>query len=271
MRRIFLLLTVALLAALILLPFLWTVSTSLKPLSGVNRYPPEWTSPSMSLKPYSDMFFYLPFSRYTVNSLIVASSATALTLCVGSLAAFAFARFRFPFRRHVLVFLLLSQMLPGASVIVPLFQLLKTAGLYDTRAGLILVHTAVLLPFVIWLLHGFFSGIPTEVEDAALIDGCSRMQALRRIILPLALPGLGATALFAFLGSWNEFFFALILTTSDATRTIPVGIGLFVGEFEDVWNQMSAAAVLFSIPPLILFVALRRTFIRGFAPGAVRQ
>ena len=270
MKKILLLLPVALLAVLVLLPFLWTVSTSLKPLTEVNRYPPEWISPSMSLKPYGDMFFYLPFSRYTLNSLIVASSATILTLCVGSLAAFAFARFRFPGRKQILLVLLLSQMLPGASVIIPLFQLLKSAGLYDTHIGLILVHSAVLLPFVIWLLHGFFSGIPREVEDAALIDGCSRLQALRRVILPLALPGLGATALFAFLGSWNEFFFALILTTSDTTRTIPVGIGLFVGEFEDVWNQMSAAAVLFSIPPLVLFVAMRRTFIRGIAAGALQ-
>ncbi len=270
MRKTLLFIPLAVLALIILLPFLWTVSTSLKPLTEVNRYPPEWTSPSMSLKPYSDMFFYLPFSRYTLNSLIVASSATMLTLIVGSLAAFAFARFRFRGRKQFLLVLLLSQMLPGASVIIPLFQILKTAGLYDTHIGLILVHTAVLLPFVIWLLHGFFSGIPTEVEDAALIDGCSRLEALRRIILPLALPGLGATALFAFLGSWNEFFFALILTNSDATQTIPVGIGLFVGEFEDVWNQMSAAAVLFSIPPLILFMAMRRTFVRGIAAGALQ-
>lgn len=270
MKKVLLLLPVAVLALLVLLPFLWTVSTSLKPLTEVNRYPPEWISPSMSLKPYRDMFFYLPFSRYTLNSLIVASSATMLTLFVGSLAAFAFARFRFPGRKHILLVLLLSQMLPGASVIIPLFQILKTAGLYDTHIGLILVHTAVLLPFVIWLLHGFFSGIPTEVEDAALIDGCSRLEALRRVILPLALPGLGATALFAFLGSWNEFFFALILTNSDSTQTIPVGIGLFVGEFEDVWNQMSAAAVLFSIPPLILFMAMRRTFVRGLAAGALQ-
>jgi ABC-type glycerol-3-phosphate transport system permease component len=269
-KKLLLFLPVAFLALCILLPFLWTVSTSLKPLPEVNRYPPEWTSPEMSLKPYSDMFFYLPFSRYTLNSLIVASSATVLTLIVGSLAAFAFSRFRFAWRRQILLFLLLSQMLPGASVIIPLFQLLKTAGLYDSHIGLILVHTALLLPFAIWLLHGFFSGIPVEVEDAALIDGCSRLQALRRVILPLALPGLGATALFAFLGSWNEFFFALILTTSDATRTIPVGIGLFVGEFEDVWNQMSAAAVLFSIPPLVLFLAMRRTFVRGIAAGALQ-
>ena len=119
-------------------------------------------------------------------------------------------------------------------------------------------------------LDGFFTGIPKEVEDAALIDGCSRIQALRRVILPLALPGLGATGLFAFLGSWNEFFFALILTISDNTRTIPVGIGLFVGEYSDVWNQMSAAAILFSIPPLILFLMMRRTFVKGLAAGALK-
>jgi ABC-type glycerol-3-phosphate transport system permease component len=161
-------------------------------------------------------------------------------------------------------------MLPGASVIIPLFQLVTAAGLYDTLVGLILVHTAIMLPFVIWLLSGFFSGIPREVEDAALIDGCSRVSALWRVILPLALPGLGATALFAFLGSWNEFFFSLLLTTSDTARTIPVGIGLFVGEYQDVWNQMSAAAVLFSIPPLLLFLLVRKTFVKGLAAGALQ-
>ena len=256
------------LALLVLLPVLWTVSTSLKPLNEVNRYPPEWVSPTMSFKPYSDMFFFLPFATYTLNSLIVAGSSTVLTLLIGSLAAFAFSRFTFAGKNVVLLIFLLSQMLPGASVIIPLFQLLQTVRLYDTWFGLILVHTAVLLPFVIWLLYGFFQTIPRDIEDAALIDGCSRMGALRKVILPLALPGIGATALFAFLGSWNEFFFALILTSSDSTRTIPVGIGLFVGEYLDVWNQMAAAAVLFSLPPLVLFVFTRKTFIKGLVAGA---
>jgi ABC-type glycerol-3-phosphate transport system permease component len=258
------------LAVVVLIPFLWMASTSLKPLPEVNKHPPEWFSPNMSLKPYGDMFFYLPFSTYTLNSLIVASSATVLTLAIGSLAGFAFSRFEFRGKRVLLLVFLLSQMLPGASVIVPLFQLVSDAGLYDTYTGLILIHTAILLPFVIWLLYGFFTAIPREVEDAALIDGCSRLSALRRVILPLALPGLGATALFAFLGSWNEFFFALILTNSDATRTIPVGIGLFVGEYQDVWNQMAAAAVLFSFPPMVLFLLTRKTFIKGLAAGAVK-
>lgn len=270
MKRILLFAAMAILAFLILLPFLWTLSTSLKPLPEVNRYPPEWISPTMSLKPYSDMFFYLPFSTYTLNSLIVASSATLLTLLIGSLAAFAFSRFQFAGKGLFLLIFLLSQMLPGASVIIPLFQMLQAIGLYDTHIGLILVHTAILLPFVIWLLYGFFLAIPLEVEDAALIDGCSRLDALRKVILPLALPGIGATALFAFLGSWSEFFFALILTTSDSTRTIPVGIGLFVGEYLDVWNQMSAAAVLFSVPPLILFLMTRKTFVKGLAAGALK-
>jgi ABC-type glycerol-3-phosphate transport system permease component len=224
----------------------------------------------MSFAPYVDMFFYLPFSTYTVNSLIVASATTVLTLLIGSLAAFAFARFEFTGKKAVLVLFLLSQMLPGAAVVIPLFQIVQDFGLYDTLLGLILLHTAFLLPFVIWLLYGFFSSIPRDVEDAALIDGCSRLSAMRRVILPLALPGLGATALFAFLGSWNEFFFALLLTTSDSARTVPVGIGLFVGEFQDVWNQMSAAAVLFSLPPLVLFLLAQKTFVKGLAAGAIK-
>jgi ABC-type glycerol-3-phosphate transport system permease component len=170
----------------------------------------------------------------------------------------------------LLIVFLLSQMLPGASVIIPLFQLLRELGLYDSLIGLALIHTSVLLPFVIWLLYGFFNTVPREVEDAALIDGCSSLGVLSRVTLPLIIPGIGATALFAFLGSWNEFFFALLLTTSDSARTIPVGIGLFVGEYRDVWNQMSAAAVLFSIPPLVLFVMMRKTFVRGLSAGAIR-
>jgi len=268
MKKTLLSLVMIVLALLVLLPVLWTLSTSMKPLSEVNRYPPEWTSSAMSLKPYSDMFFYLPFSTYTLNSLVVACSSTVLTLFFGSLAAFAFSRFTFAGKQAFLLIFLLSQMLPGASVIIPLFQLLQSVHLYDTYIGLILVHTAVMLPFVIWLLYGFFQTIPREIEDAALIDGCSRMTALRKVILPLALPGIGATALFSFLGSWNEFFFALILTSSDSTRTIPVGIGLFVGEYLDVWNQMAAAAILFSLPPLILFTLTRKTFIKGLVAGA---
>jgi len=270
MRRRATVLLLLLIAALVLLPILWTFATSLKPLPEVNSYPPRWTSEKMSFRPYVDMFFYLPFATYTVNSLLVALAATALTLVIGSLAGFAFARFEFRGKNFFLLVFLLSQMLPGASVIVPLFQLLKEVRLYDSLLGLTLIHTAILLPFVIWLLYGFFSGIPREVEDAALIDGCSRVVALRKVLLPLALPGLGGTALFAFLGSWNEFFFALILTTSDTTRTIPVGIGLFVGEFSDVWNQMSAAAILFSIPPLALFLMMRRTFVKGLVAGAIK-
>jgi multiple sugar transport system permease protein len=270
MKRIAPITLMALLAFVVLLPFLWTAATSFKPLTEVNRFPPEWGSPSMSFRPYADMFFYLPFSTYTLNSIVVALSTTSLTLLFGSCAGFAFSRFQFRGKRGFLLLFLLSQMLPGASVIIPLFQLMRELRLYDTYLGLILVHTAVLLPFAIWLLYGFFDAIPREVEDAALIDGCSRLGALRRVILPLALPGLGATALFAFLGSWNEFFFALLLTSSDSTRTIPVGIGLFVGEFNDVWNQMSAAAVLFSIPPLLVFLLMRRTFVKGLAAGAVK-
>jgi len=270
MKKVFLILLMSILAFVILTPFLWMFSTSLKPLPEVNKYPPEWTTPNMSLKPYTEMFDFLPFGQYTINSLIVAISATLLTLFFGSLAGFAFSRFQFKGKDIFLLILLLSQMLPGASVIIPLFQLIRKAGLYDTYIGLILTHTAVLLPFVIWLLYGFFKTIPKEVEDAALIDGCSQLEAMRKVLLPLALPGLGATALFAFLGSWNEFFFALILTTSDTVRTIPVGIGLFVGEYCDLWNQMSAAAIFFSIPPLLLFLFMQKTFVKGLSAGALK-
>jgi multiple sugar transport system permease protein len=270
MRKVTLQAVLLVLAIPIMLPFLWMFSTSLKPITEVNQYPPVWISPNMTIQPYIDMFSFLPFATYTLNSLLVALSATVLTLFVGGLAGFALSRFKFKGKHLLLMVFLLSQMLPGASVIIPLFQLLREIGLYDSLIGLTLIHTSILLPFVIWLLYGFFNTVPREVEDAALIDGCSPINALVRVILPLILPGLGATALFAFLGSWNEFFFALLLASSDSARTIPVGIGLFVGEYRDVWNQMSAAAILFSIPPLVLFMMMRKTFVKGLSAGAIK-
>ncbi|HNR68374.1 MAG TPA: carbohydrate ABC transporter permease [bacterium] len=270
MKKFGLILLMSLVAFGVLLPILWMFDTSLKTMIETAHLPPRWIAPEMSLQAYVDMFNFLPFARYTLSSLITASATTVLTLVIGSLAAFALSRFVFRGKHLFLLVMLLSQMLPGSSIIIPFFELIRDLRLFDTHVGLILVHSAVQLPFVIWLLYGFFRTIPQEVEDAALIDGCSRLEALFRVLLPLALPGLGATAIFAFLGSWNEFFFALILTSSDATQTIPVGIGLFVGEYLDVWNQMSAAAVLFSLPPLVLFLLVQRTFIKGLSAGAIK-
>lgn len=257
-------------AIAVLFPFLWMLSTSLKPMAEVSAHPPKWITGHMSLTSYRDMFRFLPFGTFTLNSLYIAVTTTILSLVIGIFAAYAFARMRFKGKGVLLLLFLLSQMLPGASIIVPLFQLIRSVGLYDTHIGLILTHTALIIPFVIWLLYGFFAGVPVEIEQAALVDGCSRMRAMYKVLLPLALPGIGSTALFAFLGSWNEFFFAMLLTSSDSNRTIPVGIGLFVGEFSDVWNQMCAAAMFFSIPPLLLFFLLQKTFVKGLSAGALK-
>jgi multiple sugar transport system permease protein len=270
MKKAFFLGLMILLAIIVLFPFLWMLSTSLKPMAEVSSLPPKWITSNMSLASYRDMFKFLPFGTFTLNSLYIACTTTILSLFIGILAAFAFARLQFKGKSVLLLLFLLSQMLPGASIIVPLFQLIRNIGFYDTHIGLILTHTALIIPFVIWLLYGFFKSIPVEIEQAALVDGCSRMRALHKILLPLVLPGIGATALFAFLGSWNEFFFAMLLTSSDMKRTIPVGIGLFVGEFSDVWNQMCAAAIFFSIPPLVLFFLLQKTFVKGLSAGALK-
>ncbi len=270
MKKFLLISLMTLLAVLILFPFLWMLSTSLKPLAQVASLPPKWVTPGMSLAAYRDMFRFLPFGTFTLNSLYIACTATLLSLFIGILAAYALARLSFRGKTMLLLLFLLSQMLPGSSIIIPLFQLIRSLGLYDTLFGLILTHTAVIIPFVIWLLYGFFKGIPAEIEQAALVDGCSHMRALYKVSLPLLLPGIGATALFAFLSSWNEFFFSMILTSSDMKRTIPVGIGLFVGEFTEVWNQMCAAAIFFSLPPFLLFLLLQKTFVKGLSAGAVK-
>jgi len=270
MKKALLILLMTVLAGIVLLPFLWMFSTSLKPMAQVASLPPRWVTDNMSLTPYRDMFRFLPFGTFTLNSMYLACTATLLSLIIGILAAFALARLPFKGKALLLLLFLLSQMLPGASIIIPLFQLIRRVGMYDTLFGLVLTHTALIIPFVIWLLYGFFKSIPVEIEQAALVDGCSPMRALVKVLLPLLLPGIGATALFAFLSSWNEFFFAMILTSSDMKRTIPVGIGLFVGEFTDVWNQMCAAAIFFSLPPFVLFLLLQKTFVKGLSAGAVK-
>jgi multiple sugar transport system permease protein len=254
----------------LLLPLLWVVTTSLRPISEVTSTPPTLMPKSPTFDAYVSLWREAPFGKYFANSMVVSISTALIALAFSAGAAYSFARFRFRGSTALLILVVMSQMLPGSSILIPLFQVIRGLNLLDTRSGLILTYTGFAIPFCTWLLFGYFRAIPTELEEAALIDGCSRLQVLYRIVLPLAAPAVVAVGAFAFLLSWNEFLFAFVLGRDDAI-TLPVGLrAAFLGQYVNKYDQLFAASLIFSIPPVALFVALQRHFVQGLTSGAVK-
>jgi multiple sugar transport system permease protein len=260
----------ALLAAI--LPVYWMLTISLK--SEVEQFavPPRWFSFTPTLAHYHEAFFERSFGRYLLTSAIVSVLSTALAMIMGTLAAYALARFRLPRRldARLALWILSTRMFPPIVTAVPIFLLMRDLRLLNTLAALVVVYAAFNLPFVVWMMRGFFREIPRELEEAALVDGDSRMGALRRVVLPLVAPGLAATAVFCLIISWNEFLFALVLTQTDASMTLPVGIAGRVTQYEIRWGVMSAAGVVAMTPILVFALAVQRYLVRGLSLGAVK-
>jgi len=255
-----------------LLPVYWMMTISLK--SEVDQFavPPKWLFFSPTLAHYKDAFVERSFGQYLLTSAIVAVVSTLCALVLGTLAAYALARFRLPHKLNtrLALWILSTRMFPPIVTAVPLFLLMSDVRLLDTTAALVIVYTAFNLPFVVWMMRGFFIEIPRDLEEAARVDGDSRLGALRRVILPLATPGLAATAVFCLIISWNEFLFALTLTQTDAAMTLPVGIAGRVTQYEIEWGVMSAAGVVAMIPILVFALAVQRYLVRGLSLGAVK-
>jgi multiple sugar transport system permease protein len=264
------LVALAVLAAL--LPVYWMMTISLK--SEVDQFavPPKWLFFSPTLAHYRDAFIERSFEQYLLTSAIVAVVSTICALVLGTFAAYALARFRLPHKLNtrLALWILSTRMFPPIVTAVPLFLLMSDVRLLDTTAALIIVYTAFNLPFVVWMMRGFFIEIPRDLEEAARVDGDSRLGALRRVILPLATPGLAATAVFCLIISWNEFLFALTLTQTDSAMTLPVGIAGRVTQYEIEWGVMSAAGVVAMIPILVFALAVQRYLVRGLSLGAVK-
>jgi multiple sugar transport system permease protein len=263
---------VALAVLVTLAPVYWMVTISLK--SEVDQFavPPRWLLFTPTLAHYRDAFFARSFGQYLVTSLIVAVSSTLCATVLGTLAAYALARFRWPHRlgTRLSLWILSTRMFPPIVTAIPLFLMMRDVRLLNTRASLIIVYTAFNLPFVVWMMRGFFQEIPRELEEAARVDGDSRLGALRRVVLPLVVPGLAATAIFCLIVSWNELLFALILTQTDAAMTLPVGIAGRVTQYEIKWGVMSAAGVVAMMPILVFALAVQRYLVRGLSLGAVK-
>jgi multiple sugar transport system permease protein len=256
---------------LLLLPLIWVASTSLRPISEMTQVPPVVLPQSITFNAYLQLWEAAPFVKYFFNSLIISASTAVLALGFAICAAYAFARFRFKGATALLMVVVMSQMLPGSSILIPLFQVIRNIGLLDTHVGMVLIYTGFAIPFCTWLLNGYFRAIPEELEHAAMIDGCNRFDLLWRIILPLAAPAIVAVGTFAFLMSWNEFLFAYVFTKSNAL-TIPVGLrAAFLGQYVNKYDQLFAASLIFSLPPIAIFISLQRFFVQGLTAGAVKE
>lgn len=258
-------------AAFALFPFLVVAGTSLKTLGEVFQSPATLVPRLFAWQNYVDVFVRIPMARHLANSMIIATATTVLNIAVATPAAYAMARIRFRGRGVFGLGILVMQMFSPVIVLIPLFKVMKAFHLLDTYSGLILVNTAVTLPFSIWILAGFFRHIPEELEDAAMIDGLSRTGMLFRIALPLTGPGLATTAIFAFVTAWNEFIFALVLVSRREMQ--PITMALYAWEKNNVveWNLLMATAVVATVPTVLLFLLVRKRLTSGLMAGAVKS
>jgi multiple sugar transport system permease protein len=250
------------------LPIYWVVTTSFKSEMDTFAVPPRWIFKPV-LEHWQTLFLDRGFYQFLFNSIVICSSATILGLIVGSLAAYSLSRFRISGSKHIAFWILSTRIIPPVTVAIPLYILMTQIHLTDTFRGMILVYTAINLPLSVWVMRGFFSELPVEFEEAALVDGCSRMGALIRIVFPLAAPGLAATAIFCFLFNWNEYLFALLLTSLER-RTLPVATATFQTEREILWGQFTAAATTCMVPVLIIAAVVRKHLVRGLTLGVLK-
>jgi len=250
-------------AIFMLAPFVWMLSTSLKGVGQVFEYPPRWIPETFHWENYTRVFKVLPFGRFFLNSAIVATTVTVLQLVTCSLAAYAFARLRFPGRDPLFLAYLGTLMIPGQVILIPNFILLRYLGWIDTYWALIV--PGIFSAFGTFLLRQYFLTIPGELEDAAVVDGATRFQIYTRVILPLAGPALSALAIFTFLGQWNSFLFPLVVTKSTHMSTLTVGLRTLQGQYNTDWTLLMAGAVIALAPVLLVFIFAQRYIIRGIA------
>ncbi len=266
-------LLLALIVFVVAFPLLFMVSTSFKPKTEIYIQPPTLLPIQWTLQNYADLFQLTKFPYYYRNSIIVAGGATFLSIIVGSLAAYALSRFRYLGFGLYLRVILFTYMLPSVLLMIPLYVLVVDVGLSDTLLSLIIANSTSSLPFTIWLLRSYFATIPIDLEEAAMIDGCGRFQAFLRVVLPIAIPGIIATSLFAFTAAWNEFLYALIFINTDELRTLPVGLNSWIGGGDsqmDVWSMLLAGAVLTTAPVLVFYGLVQRHLVVDLSAGGTK-
>jgi multiple sugar transport system permease protein len=260
---------VLLAAAFSLVPFLLFVSSAFKTQSEVTAIPPNlW--PSFSTAFFQSVIFRYSIVKYLINSVIVAGATTVVTVFLGALAGYALARLPRRWSHCTLMVILTCAMFPQIAIVGPVWQFLRFLGWLNTYQGLILPYVALTLPLAIWILALFFGEMPEELESAALVDGCTRLEAFVRVIVPLSAPGLFTAAILTFIYAWNEFFLALLIVTDPARQTMPVGIALFQGEHTVPWGEIAAASLLTTAPLVLMVLLFQRRIVSGLSAGAIK-
>ncbi|HEY0387608.1 MAG TPA: carbohydrate ABC transporter permease [Gaiellales bacterium] len=269
--RVVFYLTLAVILVIAIFPFWWMVNTSFKQqidiFGGVSLYPHHPTTAN-----YSRLFGTYHFREYLQNSILIVAVSVSFSLVLGTLAAYPLARFRLRFglNQSALVIALLVRMLPPILLVIPFYIVLADWGLLNTRLGLILIYSGLNTSFVIWMMQSFLAEIPREIEEAAMVDGDTRFTALRRVVIPLAAPGLAATAIFSVIATYNDFLLALSLTSTPASQTVPVGVSTLIGKIQIEYGPMAAAGVIGALPIVIFALIVQRHFVRGLTLGAVK-
>ncbi|BCH34272.1 ABC transporter permease [Mesorhizobium sp. L-8-10] len=255
-----------------LFPIYWIAANSFKYDIDIFSVPPQWFPEEPTLKHYHAAFIERPFLTYAANSLIIAISTTIVSVVFGTLAGYALARFQYPgsWRYQISFWILSTRMMPPIVTIIPLYIAFNYLGLLNTKPAVIVAYTAFNLPFATWMMKSYFQDLPVELEEAAMVDGDTRWGAFLRIALPLARPGLAATAIFCLIISWNEFLLALILTLTERSQTLPIGIAGRVTQYSTYWGEISAAGFTACIPIMIFAFIVQKHLVRGLSFGAVK-
>jgi len=259
-----------LITILVLFPVIFGFFTSFKPNPEIFVYPPRLLPQKWTLQPYTSVLTQQRYLHYFLNGYLISISSTLLCVFLGSLAGYGLSRFRLPAKRGLMLGILALQMFPGAVLMVPYFNLSRALGIYDTYIVLILIDTTFALSLVTWLLKSYFDSIPVNLEEAAMVDGCSRFRALLSIVMPLARAGFIGAGVFAFIRAWNEFVFALVLTKGPNRAPVTVGLAELFGQYTIQWNGVMALTVIATFPLLIAFIFVQRYIIRGITSGAVK-
>ena len=254
-----------------LIPFAWMLSTSLKTETEAFRIPPTWIPLAPTIESYIGIWVRKNFGVYFLNSTVISLATAMLSTFFGALAGYGFSRFLFRGRKFLIGFFLATQMLPGVLLVGPYFKIMSSVGLYDTRTGLIIAFLTICLPFSTWMMKGFIDKVPEELDQSAMVDGCSRIGLFFKIILPIVAPGMVATILFAFLLAWGDLLWALCLTSSENMITVTLGIARTVGEFRIIWPMLMAGSLVGGMPAILLYIFLQRLLVQGLTAGAVKE
>ena len=253
-----------------LAPYLWMVLTSVKPNEAISIFPVQYLPERVTLEHYSVLLAKTSFVANLGHSLLISIGAVSLGLGVSVPAAYAFSRYRFRGRKATLVLFLVINMVPVVLLIIPLFVLMRSFGLLDTHLGIVMGHATFAIPFSVWMMTSYFNALPIELDEAALVDGATRLQTIRHVVLPLAMPGIVTTGIYIFVNSWNEYLFAMMLS-GQSVKTVTVALQSFIGEFTVQWGLLTAAGTLIAIPVTVLFLIIQRRLVGGLTAGAVKS